>query len=50
VVPGEPDNSLMWLKLAVDAPCGQQMPVGGQLSQKARDRIRAWIEMGAKND
>ena len=51
VVAGDPDNSLMYLKLdTVKAPCGQQMPPGGQLSQKARDRIRAWIEMGAKND
>jgi hypothetical protein len=50
VVPKEPENSLMYLKLDSTAPCGQQMPPGGQLSQKARDRIRDWIAMGAKND
>jgi cytochrome c5 len=50
VVPGKPDESLMYLKLDVNAPCGQQMPPGGQLSQKARDRVKAWIEMGAEKD
>ena len=50
VVPGQPDESLLYLKLDINAPCGQQMPVGGQLSRKARDRIKAWIEMGAKRD
>ena len=50
VVPNEPDESLLYLKLDIDAPCGSQMPPGGQLRQAARDRIRAWIEMGAKND
>jgi hypothetical protein len=50
VVPKEPENSLLYLKLDSTAPCGQQMPPGGQLSQTARDRIRDWIAMGAKND
>jgi hypothetical protein len=50
VVPNDPDNSLLYLKLDINSPCGQQMPPGGQLSQKARDRIRDWIAMGAKDD
>jgi hypothetical protein len=50
VVPYEPDNSLLYRKLDQTAPCGQQMPPGGQLSQSARDRIRAWIMLGAKDD
>ena len=51
VVPGKPDESLLFLKLDGDsAPCGQQMPPGGQLSRKARERVRAWIEMGAEKD
>lgn len=50
VVPGNPDESLLYIKLDVNAPCGQQMPIGGQLSQKSRDRIKAWIEMGAMKD
>lgn len=50
VVPGEPDNSLLYLKLDINAPCGQQMPPGGALSDAARERVRQWIMMGAKND
>jgi hypothetical protein len=50
VVPNDPDNSLLYLKLDVNAPCGQQMPPGGQLSRVARERIRTWIAMGALND
>ena len=50
VLPNQPDESLLYLKLDSDSPCGSQMPPGGQLRQAARDRIRAWIEMGAKND
>jgi hypothetical protein len=50
VVPGDPMNSLLYIKLDINVTCGQQMPPGGQLSQAARDRIRDWIMMGAKND
>jgi hypothetical protein len=50
VVPNDPDNSLLYLKLDMNAPCGQQMPPGGQLSRVARERVRTWIAMGAKND
>jgi hypothetical protein len=50
VVPSDPDNSLLYLKLDINAPCGQQMPPGGQLARKARERIRTWIALGAKND
>jgi cytochrome c5 len=50
IVPGQPDESLLYLKLDINAPCGQQMPAGGQLSQKARDRIKTWIEMGAAKE
>ena len=50
VVPHEPDESLLYLKLTVDAPCGQQMPPGGQLRDDAREQVRAWIEAGAKNN
>ena len=50
VVPGEPDNSLLYLKLDIDAPCGQQMPPGGSLSDAQRERVREWIMRGAKND
>ena len=50
IVPGDPDNSLLILKLDINAPCGQQMPPGGTLSDKAVARVREWIELGAKND
>ncbi|HKP62195.1 MAG TPA: hypothetical protein VJV78_35930 [Polyangiales bacterium] len=50
VVPGEPDNSLLYLKLDINAPCGQQMPPGGSLSDAALKRVRDWIMNGAKND
>jgi hypothetical protein len=47
VVPGDPDNSLLYLKLTVDAPCGQQMPPGGQLPDAKRELVRLWIANGA---
>lgn len=50
VEPGEPEKSLMWLKLDINAPCGQQMPPGGTLPQAVVDRVHDWIAQGAKND
>jgi hypothetical protein len=47
---GQPDDSLLYLKLDANAPCGQQMPPGGQLSQELRDEVRQWIESGANDD
>jgi len=51
VVPNDPDNSLLYLKLDTKGtPCGQQMPPGGQLADKQIQRVRDWIMLGAKND
>jgi hypothetical protein len=51
VVPNDPDNSLLFLKLDTKAtPCGQQMPPGGQLAAKEIQRVHDWIAMGAKDD
>jgi hypothetical protein len=51
VVPNDPDNSLLFLKLDTKGtPCGQQMPPGGQLPDKQIQRVRDWIMLGAKND
>lgn len=50
VVPNDPDDSLLCLKLEDNAPCGQPMPPGGQLSRAARARIRMWIALGAENN
>jgi len=47
---GEPDESLLFLKLDIHSPCGQQMPPGGELSDPAKARVRQWIMNGAKND
>jgi len=47
VVPGEPDQSLIYLKLLEDPPCGTRMPVIGPLSDDEVARIRRWIEDGA---
>ena len=50
LVAGEPDESLLYLKLDINSPCGQQMPPGGLLSDEKRERVRQWIMNGAKND
>lgn len=50
VKPGDPEQSLLYLKLDINAPCGQQMPPGGLLTQASRDEVRDWIANGAKND
>lgn len=50
IAPGQPEESLLYLKLDANAPCGQQMPPGGQLSQELRDEVKQWIEDGAKDD
>lgn len=50
VKPGAPEQSLLYLKLDISAPCGQQMPPGGLLTQAFRDEVRDWIANGAKND
>jgi hypothetical protein len=47
VKPGDPEESLLYLKLVVDTPCGDPMPVGGQLPDASRERVRQWIEAGA---
>jgi hypothetical protein len=50
VKPGSPEESLLYLKLDIHTPCGQQMPPGGQLTQEYRDEVRDWIMNGAKDD
>lgn len=50
VKPGAPDESLLYLKLDINAPCGQQMPPGGTLSQELRDEVKDWIADGAKDN
>jgi len=51
VVPGKPDNSLLWIKAYLDAPpagCGGHMPFQGErLTMANLCYIRAWITAGA---
>jgi outer membrane protein assembly factor BamB len=47
---GEPDKSLLYLKVAGMPPCGSRMPPTGALAQAEIDRIRTWIANGAAND
>ena len=51
VVPGEPEKSLLWLKLAVREPgIGDQMPLQQPpLDRHAVDLVYRWIKGGAKS-
>jgi hypothetical protein len=52
VVPGKPENSLLYIKISVDNPpagCGGHMPYKGQtLTPNVMGWIRDWILQGAK--
>jgi hypothetical protein len=51
VVPGKPDNSLLWIKAFMDSPpsgCGGHMPFqGSRLSDATLGYLKAWILAGA---
>jgi hypothetical protein len=53
IVPGKPDNSLLWIKAYDDSPpsgCGGHMPFqGSRLTMANLCYIRAWIVAGAPN-
>jgi hypothetical protein len=48
VVPGKPEESLLWLKLT-DPPCGRKMPLlfNPNLDPRELEQIRLWIMRGA---
>lgn len=51
VVPGDPEQSLLYLKVAGQPPCGNRMPLGGSaLSAAQVEMIRSWIDGGANED
>jgi len=51
VVPGDPDNSLLVLKVAGQPPCGNRMPLGGKALSAAQIRlIESWVAAGANDD
>jgi hypothetical protein len=50
VAPGNPDESLLLLKVTTP-PCGDHMPLGGSpLPEDQVEMIRSWIAAGAKDD
>jgi hypothetical protein len=50
VVPGEPDSSLLYLKLIGDPDVGNRMPLFGSLDSLRIATIRTWIADGARDD
>jgi polyvinyl alcohol dehydrogenase (cytochrome) len=50
VAPGNPDQSLLYLKVARTPPCGGPMPPATALTDDAVARIRMWVAAGAPND
>ncbi len=52
VVPGNPDSSLLWLKVSSNAPpVGATMPLlGARLSSAELAVIRDWVDQGAANN
>jgi hypothetical protein len=51
VAPGQPEQSLLYRKLSLsDVPCGQQMPVGGELKPELKLLIEQWIAAGAPDN
>lgn len=49
VTAGDPDNSVLYLKVVGDASVGGVMPPGAGLSDPEIEVIRQWIEDGASN-
>lgn len=50
VVPGQPENSLLYRVLQGKVGTVRQMPPGVALSADKVEAVRAWIAAGAKND
>lgn len=50
VTAGNPNQSLLYLKISGAPPCGGPMPPPGQLPADDIERIRQWIAGGAPND
>jgi hypothetical protein len=51
VVPGKPEESLLYTKLSATPPCGAEMPFGGGALPEAQvEMVRSWIAAGAHDD
>lgn len=47
VVPGDPEGSLLWSRIADNGTHGSVMPPSGKMPQANIDTVAAWIEGGA---
>jgi mono/diheme cytochrome c family protein len=47
VVAGNPDQSVLFLKVSGDVTVGDRMPLGGTLDTETIEKIRVWIAQGA---
>jgi polyvinyl alcohol dehydrogenase (cytochrome) len=50
VVPNQPEQSVLYQKLATTPPCGGSMPPNAPLTQQEIDQVAMWIQMGATNN
>ncbi len=50
VVPGDPDNSVLYKKIDGSGVYGSTMPLGGSLSAAQINTIKQWIVEGAQNN
>jgi len=50
VVPGDPDNSILYKKIDGSGAYGSNMPVGGSLSASQINMIEQWILEGAPDN
>ena len=51
VVPGKPDESLLYTKVSPTPPCGLRMPASGVVLEDSEiATFKAWIMAGARND
>jgi hypothetical protein len=55
VTPGQPEMSLLYLKLADQSPCGDRMPLTGsapelQFTPAELSTVNTWIMRGARHD
>lgn len=50
VVSGNPEQSVLYLKLTGDASVGNRMPQGGTLNIDELELFRIWIAQGAQNN
>ena len=50
VIPGNPEQSVLYLKIIGDGSVGNRMPEGGVLDVDTIEQFRMWIVQGAENN